>query len=115
MADNGYDIKMLDEIDGGNGHGIADGSNPDFLIEGNVFDCYAPKLDGKVQSIIKEIAGKTKKQSGRIVLNLDNFPNEKVTEIIETILRKANSNGDLKRLEELILVKDGKITRVFGG
>ncbi|WP_248064012.1 WXG100 family type VII secretion target [Paenibacillus silvae] len=115
LADNGYDIKMLDEIDGGNGHGIANGSNPDYLIEGNVFDCYGPKPDGKVQSIIKEIAGKTKKQSERIVLNLDNFPNEKVTEIIETILRKANPNGDLKRLEELLLVKDGKITRVFGG
>lgn len=115
LADNAYDIEMLDEIDGGNGHGIVEGSNPDFLIEGNVFDCYAPKPDGKIQSIIKEIAGKTKKQSGRIVLNLDNFPNEKVTEIIETILRKANPDGDLKRLEELILVKNGKITRVFGG
>ncbi|OMF19782.1 hypothetical protein BK132_35300 [Paenibacillus sp. FSL H8-0259] len=115
LAVNAYDIEMLDEIDGGNGHGIVEGSNPDFLIEGNVFDCYAPKPDGKIQSIIKEIAGKTKKQSGRIVLNLDNFPNEKVTEIIETILRKANPDGDLKRLEELILVKNGKITRVFGG
>lgn len=51
MADNGYDINVLDEIDGGNGHGIADGSNPDFLIEGNVFDCYGARLDGKVQSI----------------------------------------------------------------
>lgn len=85
------------------------------LVEGNVFDCYAPKPDGKVQSIIKEIAGKTKKQSGRIVLNLDNFPDEKVAEITETFLRKANPNGDLKRLEELIPVKDGRITRVFGG
>lgn len=80
MADKGYDIKMLDEIDGGNGYGKIEGSNPDFLVEGNVFNCYAPKPDGKVQSIIKEIAGKTKKQSGRIVL-----------------------------------VKDGQITRVFGG
>ncbi|WP_182914856.1 hypothetical protein [Paenibacillus thiaminolyticus] len=115
LADQGYDIKMLDEIDGGNGYGKIEGSNPDFLVEGNVFDCYAPKPDGKVQSIIKEIAGKTKKQSGRIVLNLDNFPVEKVAEITETILRKANPNGDLKRLEELILVKDGRITRVFGG
>ncbi|MDQ0227327.1 CdiA C-terminal domain-containing protein [Metabacillus niabensis] len=115
LADAGYDIEMLDEIDGGNGYGKQDGSNPDFLIEGNVFDCYSPKPDGKVQSIIKEIAGKTKKQTGRIVLCLDNFPDEKVAEVTETILRKATPNGDLKRLEELILVKDGKITRVFGG
>ncbi|AUO06248.1 hypothetical protein C0638_06715 [Paenibacillus sp. lzh-N1] len=115
LADKGYDIKMLDEIDGGNGYGIKEGSNPDFLIEGKVFDCYAPKPDGKVQSIIKEIAGKTKNQSGRIVLNLDNFPDEKISEITGTILRKANPNGDLKRLEELISVKDGTITKVFGG
>ena len=115
LAEQGYNIKMLDEIDGGNGYGKKEGSNPDFLVEGNVFDCYAPKPDGKVQSIVKEIAGKTKKQSGRIVLNLDNFPDEKAAEITETILRKANPNGDLKRLEELILVKDRKITRVFGG
>ncbi len=115
LADKGYDIKMLDEIDGGNGYGIKEGSNPDFLIEGKVFDCYAPKPDGKVQSIIKEIAGKTKNQSGRIILNLDNFPDEKIAEITGTILRKANPNGDLKRLEELISVKDGTITKVFGG
>lgn len=115
LADKGYDIKMLDEIDGGNGYGIKEGSNPDFLIEGKVFNCYAPKPDGKVQSIIKEIAGKTKNQSGRIILNLDNFPGEKIAEITGTILRKANPNGDLKRLEELISVKDGTITKVFGG
>ena len=115
LADKGYNIKMLDEIDGGNGYGKIEGSNPDFLIEGNVFDCYAPKPDGKLQSIIKEIAGKTKKQSGRIVLNLDNFPDEYVAEITETILRKANPDGDLKRLEELILVRNGRVTRIFGG
>ncbi|MCF2945425.1 hypothetical protein L1N82_17545 [Paenibacillus tarimensis] len=50
-----------------------------------------------------------------MVLNLDNFTDEKVAEITETILRKANANGDLKRLEELLLVRDGKITRIFGG
>ncbi|WP_328284497.1 CdiA C-terminal domain-containing protein [Paenibacillus tarimensis] len=61
------------------------------------------------------MAGKTKNQSGSIVLNLDNFTDEKVAEITETILRKANANGDLKRLEELLLVRDGKITRIFGG
>jgi hypothetical protein len=38
-----------------------------------------------------------------------------MTNIIETILRKADPNGDLNRIVELILVKDGKITRVFVG
>ncbi|WP_353049612.1 hypothetical protein [Paenibacillus sp. ISL-20] len=58
---------------------------------------------------------KTKAQADRIVLNLDNFAVEKISEITEGILRKANSNGDLKSLKELIIVNDGKITRVFGG
>ncbi|GAF08808.1 hypothetical protein [Paenibacillus pini] len=114
LADQGYDIKMLDEIDGGNGYGIKEGSNPDFLIEGKVFDCYAPKPDGKVQSIIKELAGKSKNQSERIVLNLDNFPDGKVDEIIATILRKANPNGDLKRIDELSIVRGGTIRGILG-
>lgn len=85
-----------------------------YRITGNLF-LFCSMLGQSLQSIIKEIAGKTKKQSGQIVLNLDNFPDEKVAEITETILRRTNPNGDLKRLEELILVKDGQITRVFGG
>ncbi|GFN33143.1 hypothetical protein [Paenibacillus xylaniclasticus] len=34
FAEHGYDIEMLDEIDGGNGYGIKEGKNPDFLLRG---------------------------------------------------------------------------------
>ncbi|MEK3911143.1 hypothetical protein [Paenibacillus sp. FSL H7-0331] len=51
--------------------------------------------------MIRNIRTKTKTQAERIVLNLDNFAPEKVTEIVEGILRKANPNGDLKNLKEL--------------
>lgn len=115
MAYQGYDIKMLDEVNGGNGYGIKQSSNPDFLIEGKVFDCYAPTIDTNVDNVLRNIAKKTKTQAERIVLNLDQFPSEKVTEIIQGILRKANPNGDLKNLNELFIVKDGEIIRVFGG
>ncbi|CAM4447022.1 pre-toxin TG domain-containing protein [Paenibacillus tarimensis] len=54
LANEGYDVRMLDEVDGGNGYGIKAGSNPDYLVEGKVFDCYAPKPEGKTQSIIKK-------------------------------------------------------------
>ncbi len=60
------------------------------------------------------ITSKTKTQAERIVLNVDNFPPEKILEITEGIQRKANPNGDLKNLKELLIVNDGKITRVFG-
>ncbi|MGG2921565.1 hypothetical protein ABEO71_20720, partial [Brevibacillus parabrevis] len=115
MADQGYDIEMLDEVNGGNGYGIKESSNPDFVIEGKVFDCYAPTIETNVDNILRNITKKTKTQAERIVLNLDQFPSEKVTEIIQGILRKANPNGDLKNLKELFIVKDGEITRVFGG
>lgn len=115
LADRGYDIKMLDEVEGGNGYGIKETSNPDFLIEGKVFDCYSPTVDTNVDNIIRNIRTKTKTQAESIVLNLDGFPSVKVNEVTEGILRKANSNGDLKNLKELLMVKDGVITRVYGG
>ncbi|MEK5440051.1 MULTISPECIES: CdiA C-terminal domain-containing protein [Paenibacillus] len=115
FADQGYDIEMLDEVNGGNGRGIKESSNPDFLIEGEVFDCYAPTIDTNVDNILRNIRTKTKSQAERIVLNLDGFTSEKITEITEGVLRKANPNGDLKNLQELLIVVDGKITRIFGG
>lgn len=115
FANQGYDIEMLDEVNGGNGRGIKNTSNPDFLIEGEVFDCYAPTIDTNVDNILRNIRTKTKTQAERIVLNLDGFTPEKITEVTEGILRKANPNGDLKNLQELLIVVDGKITRIFGG
>ncbi|WP_434752752.1 WXG100 family type VII secretion target [Paenibacillus amylolyticus] len=114
LADKGYEIKMLDEIDGGNGYGVKANSNPDFLIQGKVFDCYSPMNDANVDNILRNIAKKTKTQAERIVVNLDEFPTELVSEITQGIIRKANPNGDLKNLKEVLLVKDGNITRVFG-
>lgn len=35
-------------------------------------------------------------------------------EITKDIQRKANPNRDLKNLKELLIVNDGKISRVFG-
>ena len=114
LANKGYEIKMLNEVNGGNGHGIKATSNPDFLIEGKVFDCYSPTPNTKTDNVLRTITNKTKTQAERIVLNVDNFPPEKILEITEGIQRKANPNGDLKNLKELLIVNDGKITRVFG-
>nr|WP_195724438.1 hypothetical protein [Paenibacillus monticola] len=110
-----HEVAISDEVNGGNKYGIKETSNPDFLIEGKVFDCYSPTIDTNVDNIIRNIRTKTKTQAEKIVLNLDDFTPEKVTEIVKGILRKANANGDLKNLTELFIVKDGKIIRVFGG
>ena len=42
-----------DEISGGNGYGLKETANPDFLIEGKVFERYAAQAETKPQTIIK--------------------------------------------------------------
>ncbi|SHI88924.1 toxin 50 [Clostridium cavendishii DSM 21758] len=113
FAKEGYDTEMLDEVAGGNGHGIEKDTNPDFLIEEEPFDCYSPDKNTSFNNVCKEIAKKLRKQAYRIVLNLDDYNPEMTEELISTIVRKAKPNGDLKRLIELFIVKDGKIKRVF--
>ncbi|MCL6601561.1 MAG: hypothetical protein K6T94_01710 [Paenibacillus sp.] len=113
FSKNGYDIEMLDEVHGGNGHGINPESNPDYLIEGKPFDCYSPDSKTSIDNVVRALTKKTKNQSERLVLNLDDCPAEKVNELYEAILRKSNPNGDLKRLQELFIVKDGIITKLL--
>ncbi|MDQ6419790.1 hypothetical protein RB620_10140 [Paenibacillus sp. LHD-117] len=113
FANEGYDIEMIDELPNGNGYGIEPQSNPDFIIEGNVFDHYAPLSTKSANGIATEIAKKTKTQAERIVLNLDDFTAEQVKEVTEKILGKANPNGDLKHLQELFVVRDGEINLLY--
>ncbi|WP_297430328.1 polymorphic toxin-type HINT domain-containing protein [Clostridium sp.] len=113
LAEEGYDITMLDEVNGGNGYGIKTTSNPDYIIENEVFDCYSPNPDTSIDNITRTITKKTKTQAERIVLNLDDYPAEEIQKVYDAILRKTNENGDLKNLKELLVVMDGKITRLF--
>ncbi|MFT8349939.1 hypothetical protein [Clostridium saccharoperbutylacetonicum] len=105
----GYKIEPLEEVEGGNGHGLNDTSNPDYLIEDQPFDCYAPESRNP-KTVVKEISKKNKEQTERITLNLDNYQGD-IEELKDMILRKTN--GDLKNLKELLVVKDGEITRWF--
>lgn len=106
LAEKGYEVIMLDEISEGNGYGIKPSSNPDFLIEGRAFDVYSPDKDTAVKNIINEIYKKTTSQANRIVLNLDDS-NQSLSLLKEELLRKTE--GDLKHLEELKIIKDGII------
>lgn len=112
FTSKGYKVEMLKEVDGGNGYGIKSYSNPDYLIEDKVFDCYAPQGNTEIDTIIRGINKKTQTQTHHIILNLDDFEGN-VDDLVKAIKRKANPNGDLKRLEELLIVKDGKIIDIF--
>ncbi|WP_051775641.1 CdiA C-terminal domain-containing protein [Paenibacillus tyrfis] len=96
---------MLDEVPngngfGGNGYGINPNKNPDFIIERQVFDCYAPESTN-LKNILKMLRDKTTDQARRVVLNLNDYPIEKRAELIEFIL--SQTHKDLKHLNELLV------------
>ncbi|MBQ4900501.1 hypothetical protein KB559_16820 [Paenibacillus sp. Marseille-P2973] len=116
LAENGYRTTMLDEVPNGNGfdgngYGIDPGKSPDFIIERQVYDCYAPDIDTKLNNILRTLREKTTKQARRIVLNLNDYPVEKRTELIEFI--KSQTNKDLKHLDELLIIEDRQVTRAY--
>ena len=110
LAKQGYDVTILDEVQGGNGYGVKSTSNPDLLVEGRVFDVYSPGATTGNKNIINTIATKTKTQAERIILNLDDYAQD-LDVLKSDILRKIS--GDLKYLEELKVIKEGTIETWF--
>ena len=128
LVENGYDVEILPEINGGNTFGIQPESNPDFRINNKaIFDCYAPelqkgvdytietkKIDSFTNKVCKQIGIKTKKQASRIVMNLKDIPKNLYEPMYNRIIGKTAEGQDLQYLDELIVIlKDEKIERWF--
>ncbi len=113
FAKEGYKVEILPEVDGGNGYGIKPNSNPDYLIEGKVFDCYSPEYSSTLETQQSVIKKKIKNQAPNIVVNVEDMSQIQRQELRELIIRKANPTEDLKRLEELFFIEDGKIIKIF--
>ena len=128
LVENGYDVEILPEINGGNTFGIQPDSNPDFRINNKaIFDCYAPelqkgvdytietkKIDSFTNKVCKQIGIKTKKQASRIVMNLKDIPKNLYEPMYNRIIGKTAEGQDLQYLDELIVIlKDEKIERWF--
>ncbi|UHA74775.1 hypothetical protein [Paenibacillus sp. 481] len=115
LAEQGYRTIMLDELPngngfGGNGYGIDPKKSPDFIIEGQVFDCYAP--DSIIlKNTLDMLREKTTKQARRIVLNLNDYPVEKRTELIDHLI--SQTHKDLKHLNELLVIEGRQVTRAY--
>lgn len=54
---------------------------------------------------------KTTKQARRIVLNLNDYPVEKRTELIDHLI--SQTHKDLKYLDELLIIEDRQVTRAY--
>lgn len=83
------------------------GTKPDYLIEGQYFDNYAPITanpiriaDGMMEKVIED-------QASRIVLNLND------SAVTLEALREQLTRYPIPELEEIIVVKDGQVVSFF--
>jgi hypothetical protein len=77
---------------------------PDFKIEEQIFDCYAPKSDTDARNIVSNIVKKIEDgQTRRIVLNMQD------SRISLDAIKDELKNTHLPELEEIIIIKDGKV------
>ncbi|SFF33340.1 hypothetical protein SAMN04487969_1273 [Paenibacillus algorifonticola] len=110
LAEQGYRTTMLDEFDDGNGYGLDPKKSPDFIIEGQVFDCYSPNSTN-LSNILRMLRDKTTDQARRIVLNLNDYPVDKRSELIGFLL--SQTQKDLKHLDELLIIEGRQVTRAY--
>ncbi|EDN70788.1 conserved hypothetical protein [Beggiatoa sp. PS] len=100
LAAQGYQIEQ-------NPGTLPNGKNPDYKIEGQYFDCFAP-TSNNIEQVRWGISRKVKSgQTERIILNLEDSLYEP-NDIIELLSRKPK-----KGLKEVIGIKGGKITHIF--
>jgi hypothetical protein len=96
LAENGYDVEQ-------NPVTRLNRKNPDYKLDGEYADCYAPNTDNPV-NIVDRIAGKVNKdQASRIVLNLDD------SQVELDALKKQLLENPITKLKDIIVIRDRKI------
>ena len=99
FAKNGYDVYQ--------NPGRINGKDPDLLLEGKVFDVYSPSSSNP-RNIAGAMEGKILSgQTNRIVLNLEDSP------VSIDVLKAQLEQYPIEGLEEVIIIKDGKIIHFF--
>ncbi len=96
LAENGYDVEQ-------NPSPRSNGKEPDYKINGEYADCYAPRTSNP-RSILDTVAGKVnEKQADRIVLNLDD------SQVTLEALQKQLLENPIPDLKEIIVLKNGRV------
>lgn len=103
LAQAGYEIEQLPES---KEHGV---KNPDYRIEGEIFDCYAPLPTTDAQGVWNGTKKKIgREQTKRVVINIENWGGS-----AEDIQKQFLTNRRINGLEEVIVVDGiGKITHL---
>jgi hypothetical protein len=96
LADNGYDVEQLRP-------GKGPKKSPDYRINGECADCYAPKTNNS-RSIMDTVSRKVNEgQADRIILNLDD------SQVTLEALRRELLENPITGLKQLIVLKDKKV------
>jgi len=97
LARKGFRVEQLTEVKGRS-------ANPDYKIDGRIFDCYTPQEGTSVRNILSNITDKVPRQAERIVLNM-NYVNNPDTVLAE-LSRQLNTHA-IPDLKEIIVVRGG--------
>lgn len=99
LAGKGYNVEQNPDVPGM--------ENPDYRIEGRIFDCYAPS-NPKAYNIAESIRLKVERgQTQRIILYLDD------SEVLLEELRQQLNSNPIAALREIIVLKSGEIIEFF--
>jgi uncharacterized protein YukE len=100
LSEHGFDVEQ-------NPPPKPNGREPDYKIEGEYFDNYAPNTND-LDNLRDGVSDKVKKgQADRIVLNLDDSPRS--MDEIRGVLERKPVTG----LKEIMVIKDGKVIPFF--
>jgi hypothetical protein len=99
LARAGYRVRRLPNT----GHGV----NPDFEVEGQIFDCYTPNRGTTAESAVTRVRKKSKLQSSRFVINLDRGGLDS-GEVRARLLASRPS-----RVREVLVVENDTVSRVW--
>lgn len=107
LASKGYDITLLPE-NSENIYGLQPGiTYPDYLIDGNAFDCYSPTT-ANPRNVWYNVQEKTQEQARRVILNLDGYTGASIDDIASQFL-----DWNIPTLDELLVIKDETIIRLI--
>jgi hypothetical protein len=98
LADNGYHVEQ-------NPPPKSNGTKPDYRINGEYYDCYAPNSPS-ARNIATNLKNQkvNRDQADRIILNLDD------TNVTIEVMKKQLSDWPIPGLKQLIAIKSGNIS-----
>ena len=102
IAKNGYNIEQKPVIEGTT-------RNPDYIIEGEIFDCYSPAENTKIRNVASTIEEKVikKGQTERVVLDLDDWKGD-----VNALVKQLN-DYPIEGLKEVIVVHNGSVQSIY--